>query len=66
MSKYVDRILEEVYFNYERHFHDKEERIEFLEELIEELKDRLEYLENDGECGICPEGECDCEPEVCI
>ena len=66
MSKHVDRILEEVNFNFERHFHDKEERVDFLEELIEELKDRLEYLENDDECGICPEGECDCEPEVCI
>ena len=51
MSKYVDRILEEVYYNFERHFHDKEERVEFLEELIEELKSQLEYLdeEDDGD-----------------
>ena len=65
MGKYVDRILEEVNFNFERHLHDKEERVEFLEELIEELKDKLEE-HNVDECGICPEGECDCEPEVCI
>ena len=43
-SKYVDRILEEVTFNFERHFHDKDDRIDFLEELIEELKDLLEGL----------------------
>ena len=44
MSKYVDRILDEVSFNFERHFHDKEERIDFLEELIEEINDLLEEL----------------------
>ena len=66
MSKQVDRILDDVTFVFDRHYTDKEERVEFLEELIEELEDRLKYLENDGECGICPEGECDCEPEVCI
>ena len=51
MGKYVDRILEEVEFNFDRHFHDKEERVEFLEELIEELKDLLEGLnyENDDD-----------------
>jgi len=65
MSKYVDRILEEVYFNYERHFHDKEERVEFLEELIEELKYLLENL-NDDECGVCTDSRCDCEPESCL
>ena len=65
MSKYVDRILEEVQFNFDRHFHDTEEREEFLEELIDTLKHRLENLNNDDECGICPEGECDCEPESC-
>ena len=69
MSKYVDRILEEVELNFDRHFHDNEDRVDFLEELIEELKDKLEDVnddDDDGECGICPEGECDCEPEVCI
>jgi hypothetical protein len=50
MSKYVDRILEEVYDNFERHLHDKEERVEFLEELIEELESQLEYLDDgDGD-----------------
>ncbi len=49
MSKYVDRIMEEVDFNFERHFHDKEDRVEFLEELVEELKDRLEYEEEEYE-----------------
>ena len=67
MSKQVDRILDDVTFVFDRHFHDKEERVEFLEELIEELKDRLENLNcDDDECGICSEGECDCDPEVCI
>ena len=49
MSKQVDRILDDVAFVFERHFHDKEERVEFLEELIEELKDRLEYEEEEYE-----------------
>ena len=66
MSKYVDRILEEVQFNFDRHFEDKEDKVDFLEELIEELKDRLEDLNDNDECGICPEGECDCEPESCL
>ena len=49
MSKYVDRILEEVTFNFDRHFTDKEDRVDFLEELIDTLKDRLENLSNDDE-----------------
>ena len=49
-----------------RHCDDKEDRVDFLEELIEELKDRLENLNSNSECGICPEGECDCEPESCL
>ena len=49
MSKYVDRILEEVNFNFERHFHDKEDKVEFLEELIEELKNRLEHEKEEYE-----------------
>jgi len=64
MSKYVDRVLEEVQFNFDRHFHDNEDRVDFLEELIGELKYRLENLNNNDECGICDEGECDCEPET--
>ena len=67
MSKQVDRILDDVAFVFDRHYTDKEERVEFLEELIEELKDQLEDInDSDDECGICLEGECDCEPEVCI
>ena len=38
MSKYVDRILDEVCDNFERHFTDKDERVEFVEELIEALE----------------------------
>ena len=63
MSKYVDRVLEEVEFNFDRHFHDNEDRVDFLEELIGELKYLLEII-NIPECGICDEGECDCEPET--
>jgi len=65
MSKYVDRILDEVDFSFDRHLHDKEERVEFLKELIKKLNFLLEYCDVD-ECGVCPEGECDCEPESCL
>ena len=44
MGKYVDRILDEVYYNFERHFIDPEEQIEFLEELIEDVDDVLKNL----------------------
>ena len=71
MSKYVDRIKDEIEFNFDRHFHDSDERIEFLEELIEDVNGLLEDLkckleDTNDECGICDEGQCDCEPEVCI
>jgi hypothetical protein len=49
MGKYVDRILDEVDFNFERHFDDFEERQEFLEELIEALQDVLNRLEDEEE-----------------
>ena len=62
MCKYVDRILDEIDFNFERHFRNKEEREEFLEELIEAVQELLNRIEDD-ECGICPEGECDCDSE---
>jgi len=56
MSKYVDRIMEEVQFNFDRHYTDKEEQVEFLEELIEVLNDELEEIMN-----TCENGEdCDC------
>ena len=72
MSKYVDRIIEEIDFNFERHFHDNEDKHDFLSELVKAITDRLENLNdtmkfmNDGECGVCPESECDCEPESCL
>ena len=68
MSKYVDRIIEEIDFNFERHFHDNEDRHDFLSELVEAVTDRLENLNDTMEfgCGICDEGECDCEPESCL
>jgi len=48
MSKYVDRILDEVAFNFERHFQGQiEEYQEFLEELISELENINKNLEED-------------------
>ena len=43
--KYVDRILDEVYDNFRNHFEDNEEKVWFLEELIEALQLELEYYE---------------------
>ena len=48
MSKYVDRILDEVHFNFERHF-DDEEKVEFVEELISELKNLMDRLDEEEE-----------------
>jgi len=48
MSKYVDRILDEVYFNFERHF-DDDEKVEFVEELISELKNIMDRLDDEEE-----------------
>ena len=47
MSKYVSRIMDEVYDNFANHFDDKDEKIWFLEELIEELQDELKFIKND-------------------
>ena len=45
MSKYVSRIMDEVYYNFSNHFDDdKDEQIWFLEELIEELQDELKFI----------------------
>tara|TARA_B100001250_G_scaffold4641_1_gene3928 strand:- start:1115 stop:1291 length:177 start_codon:yes stop_codon:yes gene_type:complete len=44
MSKYVERIMDEVYDNFRNHFDDKDEKIWFLEELIRELQDELEDI----------------------
>ena len=45
MSKYVSRIMDEVYDNFNRHF-DEEEKIDFLKELISKLEDELDYLDD--------------------
>jgi len=46
MSKYVERIMDEVYDNFHRHF-DYEDKLDFLEELIERLQIELEYTHNE-------------------
>ena len=47
MSKYVQRIMDEVYDNIRNHFNDdKDEKIWFLEELIFELKDELNDIKH--------------------
>ncbi len=48
MSKYVNRILDEVHFNV-KHLDDVEEKIEFVEELISELKNLMNRLEDELE-----------------
>ena len=48
MSKYVSRIMDEVYDNFNNHFDDdKDEQVWFLEELIEELQNELKFIKND-------------------
>ena len=47
MSKYVERIMDEVYDNFERHF-DKDDKLDFLDELIERLQLELDYI-NDND-----------------
>ena len=47
MSKYVTRIMDEVYDNFERHF-DKDDKLDFLEDLIERLQKELDYI-NDND-----------------
>ena len=48
MSKYVHRIMQEVYYNFSNHFDDDiDEQVWFLEELIEELQDELKFIKND-------------------
>ena len=49
MSKYVERIMDEVYENFHRHLGSKEEKIWFLEELINKLETELEYT-HEKEC----------------
>ena len=48
MSKYVSRIMDEVYYNFSNHFDDdQDEQVWFLEELIEELQNELKFIKND-------------------
>ena len=48
MSKYVSRIMDEVYNNFRNHFDDdQDEQVWFLEELIEELQQALNFIKND-------------------
>ena len=50
MTKYVSRIMDEVYDNFDSHFNgDAEEITWFLEELIDKLRDELDYYENFNE-----------------
>tara|TARA_B100000902_G_scaffold341975_1_gene345717 strand:+ start:79 stop:237 length:159 start_codon:yes stop_codon:yes gene_type:complete len=43
MSKYVSRIMDEVYDNFQRHF-DEDDKLDFLEDLIERLQLELDYI----------------------
>ena len=43
MSKYVSRIMDEVHYNFNNHF-DEDEKLDFLEELIDKLKDEMDYI----------------------
>jgi len=63
MDKYAQRVMEEVYHTFSNHYKDQDERIEFLTDLIETLQNELQTV-SDSECGICDEGECDCELET--
>tara|TARA_B100001175_G_C19374274_1_gene573329 strand:+ start:402 stop:551 length:150 start_codon:yes stop_codon:yes gene_type:complete len=44
MTKYVSRIMDEVWDNFSNHFDDDEEKLDFLEELIDKLKDEVDYI----------------------
>ena len=46
MSKYVSRIMDEVYDNFNNHFDDSDEKIWFLEELMDKLQDELDYIQD--------------------
>ena len=49
MSKWVDRIMDEVYDKFDRHLHEYDERMEFLSELIRELEEALETVKEELE-----------------
>jgi len=44
MTKYVSRIMDEVWDNFSNHFDDEDERLDFLEELIDKLKDEIDHI----------------------
>jgi len=47
MGKYTGRIIEEVEDNFSNHFTSYDERVEFLEELIDDLKSMMDRLPED-------------------
>mgnify|MGYP003645802763 FL=1 len=47
MSKYTERILDEVEENFSNHFTSYDERVEFLEELIDDLTTMIDRLPED-------------------
>jgi len=44
MTKYVSRIMDEVWDNFSNHFDDEDEKLDFLEELIDKLNDEIDYI----------------------
>ena len=64
MDKYAQRVMEEVYHTFSNHYKEQDERVEFLTDLIETLQNELQTVNDSLECGICDEGECDCELET--
>ena len=49
MSKYVSRIMDEVYDNFRNHFTEPQEQKDFLRELIEELSQENNFIEYDND-----------------
>ena len=49
MSKWVDRIMDEVYDKFDRHLHEYDERMEFLSDLIRELEEALKEVKQELE-----------------
>ena len=47
MSKYTGRIIDEVEENFSNHFTSYDERVEFLEELIDDLTTMIDRLPED-------------------
>ena len=48
MSKYIDRVIDEVHDKLDRH-HEYDEKVKFLNELIEELEYVLEQLKEEDD-----------------